>query len=243
MDTYLHPLCSRDFFYTHKDGTITEYHSKHYERCMELFNVDAPIVDETFILVSKGMGIDFVTDDRIEYMSAGLCKRCTTEYDVTLPAVDMLVQAKLIDSDFNATIEELQAYREKLERRVAPRRKLTYIMNKEVKDYEEAFKTAYERFKYHRFNPVTHENNAYSMPRYYTAKMLTDAVRTSLTAYVQALNVEVYREQLAALRAQDPTREDAEIVSLLEAETQKERQYRTDLVRKQFKKQITKSKL
>lgn len=61
---YEHPFCSKDFFYTHSDGSLTEYHSKNYERCMEVFGINEPIVDPTFHLVSKGLGIRFVEQNK-----------------------------------------------------------------------------------------------------------------------------------------------------------------------------------
>lgn len=75
-----HPLCARDFFYFKgrvsdvkladwikeadrnlwKNPYFSEYHSKHYERCIEIFGVDKPIVDPVFHLVSKGLGASYV---------------------------------------------------------------------------------------------------------------------------------------------------------------------------------------
>lgn len=62
-----HPLCKKDFFYPKDDGTFTEYHSKRYEKCLEKYGIDAPIVDRTFHCISKGFGIGYLTPERMEY--------------------------------------------------------------------------------------------------------------------------------------------------------------------------------
>ena len=67
-----HPLCSKDFFYSRAlktaDGVevlpFTEYHSKHYERCIEIFGIDEPIVDPTFKLISKGLGSGWIDKNK-----------------------------------------------------------------------------------------------------------------------------------------------------------------------------------
>lgn len=81
---YEHPLCSRDFFYMKKGKAavmtgdealdqlmgkleFTEYHSKHYERCMEFFGIDAPIVQPSFKLVSKGLGLGYVSRMKVYF--------------------------------------------------------------------------------------------------------------------------------------------------------------------------------
>lgn len=63
--TFEHPFCSKDFFYWYssKDSgkkVCSEYHSKHYERCIEYFDVDEPIVDRCERLISTNIGIGFI---------------------------------------------------------------------------------------------------------------------------------------------------------------------------------------
>lgn len=63
-----HPFCSKDFFYAYKERgemIFSEYHSKHYERCIEYFNLDEPIVDPADKLISLGMGKSFLSNDRL----------------------------------------------------------------------------------------------------------------------------------------------------------------------------------
>ena len=62
-----HPLCKKDFFYPKQDGTFTEYHSKRYEKCIEKYGIDAPIVDKTFHAISKKFGVGYLTPERLEY--------------------------------------------------------------------------------------------------------------------------------------------------------------------------------
>lgn len=60
-------FCSKDFFYPQGDGTYKEYHSKNYEMSLKYFGVDIAIVQPTFHLVSKGLGIGYLTESKIEY--------------------------------------------------------------------------------------------------------------------------------------------------------------------------------
>ena len=62
-----HPLCKKDFFYPKEDGTFTEYHSKRYEKCIEKYGIDAPIVDKTFHAISKRFGAGYLTPEKLEY--------------------------------------------------------------------------------------------------------------------------------------------------------------------------------
>lgn len=110
---YEHPLCSRDFFYTKsyvQTGSetldelmnrleFTEYHSKHYERCMEFFGIDKPIVTPTFRLVSKGLGVDYVARTK-DYF----------RLDEAEENISLLKHSNDYDEHFNRTMEELKRY-------------------------------------------------------------------------------------------------------------------------------------
>lgn len=71
-----HPFCSKDFFYAYKERgemIFSEYHSKHYERCIEYFGIDEPIVDRAEKLISLGMGKSFLNNDRLmRYYDVGI---------------------------------------------------------------------------------------------------------------------------------------------------------------------------
>lgn len=113
---YEHPLCSRDFFYTKSKPVetgcysldqlmntleFTEYHSKHYERCMEFFRIDKPIVTPTFRLVSKGLGIDYTTRMQ-DYFRLGELENETK--------ISILKNSSDYDARFNSTMEEIKRY-------------------------------------------------------------------------------------------------------------------------------------
>lgn len=110
---YEHPLCSRDFFYTKKyvqTGSrsldelmnrleFSEYHSKHYERCMEYFGIDKPIVTPTFRLVSKGLGIGYIERTK-DYF----------RLDEAEEQISLLKHSNDYDEIFTQTMEEIQRY-------------------------------------------------------------------------------------------------------------------------------------
>lgn len=64
-----HPLCSKDFYYP---SSGKEFHSKHYERCIQRYGIDEPVVDKTFHLVSKGIGDGYLTDEKVAYHNKGI---------------------------------------------------------------------------------------------------------------------------------------------------------------------------
>lgn len=65
---YEHPYCARDFFY----GT-SEYHSKDYESSMRDFRVNRALVEPTFHLISKGLGLSYCFNaELIHYFSVRL---------------------------------------------------------------------------------------------------------------------------------------------------------------------------
>lgn len=71
-----HPFCSKNFFYSYKEAgqkKFSEFHSKHYERCIEYFGVDEPLVDPADRLISIHIGADFLKDDRLmRYYEVGI---------------------------------------------------------------------------------------------------------------------------------------------------------------------------
>lgn len=73
-----HPFCSKNFFYTYKakgEMVFSEYHSKHFERCIEYFDIDEAIVDPAEKLISLHLGENFLKDDRLmRYYNVGVDK-------------------------------------------------------------------------------------------------------------------------------------------------------------------------
>lgn len=63
-------LCSKDFFYSHSDGTYKEYHSSNYEYCMRFFDINEPLVDKPKKLIPKSLGSGYLTPEKINYHMA-----------------------------------------------------------------------------------------------------------------------------------------------------------------------------
>lgn len=232
---YEHPLCSRDFFYMHKDGKFTEYHSKHYERCLEIFGIDEPIVDKTFHLVSKGLGLSYV-DNVKDYMLQDFTdinfapEDATPTINITRDTLDNFIEYLEID-----TVEKKQKYIETY--KIRRKNKDTY-----EKQFRDAMDTFVQRFRYNKVTPKG-EVLSYAMPQYYRAKILSDGLRCALAAYVREVNDNVYREKLEAVQSNHPTWEDNQVVFLLEAESQAELDERKRKARRNFEKQLNKSKI
>lgn len=236
---YEHPLCSKDFFY-HKATTVddttlrpfTEYHSKHYERCMEIFGIDAPIVDPTFHLVSKGLGVDWVEDhqdlvqdfqgDVTEFFSGDT----TVTYQETYAPWDDRFKTLDVPVD-EAGFKTITITKE--------------ITHENSKDYEQCIERLFNRFKYNR----TYKDQVipYGVPKYYRTKIFSDGLRSAFANYVQQVNVELYQGKFDALRAQDPSREDTEIVLMLERQDQEEKLNRMRQCKKKLDKLYNKSKI
>lgn len=258
---YEHPLCSKDFFYykpTKVDDVelrpFTEYHSKHYERCMEIFGIDAPIVDPTFHLVSKGLGVQWVTDhsylvedfNDIDFKDTDVAPTIKVAYtpDVPLPWEDAYEPyiEKYGKEHYDKQMELLYDLSilkdvEKEDEHIIHRK------NKEVKtkDYEECIERLFNQFKYNR--TYKGEVVPYGVPKYYRTKIFSDGLRASFTNYVQQVNAELYQEKFDALRANFPDWQDAEIVLMLEREDQKERFDRMRRCKQKLDKIYNKSKI
>lgn len=259
---YEHPLCSKDFFYPKaikKDDVdirpFTEYHSKHYERCIELFGMDEPIVDPTFHLVSKGLGVDWV--DSHSYLVDDF-------KDIDFKDVEVSPTIKVVRDSFRYEPEpdqpDLSDYVETSDLTLFSSPSLTYDLSitsqvseeefealkpkvKEIKskDYEECISRLFERFKYHR--SFKGQDIAYGVPKYYRTKILSDGLRAAFANYVQQVNVELYQEKLEALRADNPSWEDTEIISYLEEQEIRDKYDRMRRVRERVTKQYDKSKI
>lgn len=259
---YEHPLCSKDFFYPKaikKDDVdirpFTEYHSKHYERCIELFGMDEPIVDPTFHLVSKGLGVDWVENNT--YLVADF-------KDVDFKDTEVSPTIKVVRDSFRYESEpeqpDVSDYVETSDLTLFPSPSLTYDLSitsqvseeefealkpkiKEIKskDYEECISRLFERFKYHR--SFKGQDIAYGVPKYYRTKILSDGLRSAFANYVQQVNVELYQEKLEALRTDYPSWEDTEIVSYLEKQEIRDKYDRMRRVRERVSKQYDKSRI
>lgn len=241
---YEHPLCSRDFFYMHGDGHLTEYHSKHYERCLEIFGVDFPIVDKTFHLVSKGLGLDYV-DKMKDYFLNGF-----TDVNFACEGTPTVVVCKDNADNFTDYINMYDLDPEGYPRLNLEKKRQyieTYrIRRKDNECYERKFSDVMDEFvKKFRYTKVTNDGKtiSYAMPQYYRAKILSDGLRASLAAYLREVNDNLYRQKFEELRARYPLGQDADICSVLAKEAKEDLEYRMKRARKSFEKQMNKSVL
>lgn len=88
---YEHPYCSKDFFYP----SGLEYHSTSFEMCLKDFNIDKPIVNPTFHLVSNGIGVSYAFRNEVlnyfgvnlrEYLTESGRRRYVAYDSVALPS-------------------------------------------------------------------------------------------------------------------------------------------------------------
>lgn len=260
-----HPLCARDFFYSRKPletdceslnelsnlKEFSEYHSKHYERCIEIFGMDEPIVDPTFHLISKGMGSTYLTPERINYFVGDLKVDTPTDVHNVDYQWRNYEDADLI---FDGEPDEVNYHNEKVmealdKRRDRIREIREYFRNyKKPKDYnyedeEEKFRELFNKLHYYRLNYKKGEFQSYAMPKYYRTQILNDSVRTALASFVQSENVRIYKEKFEQIRTLNPHREDAEILLAMEDEERREKVSRIREMHDRFVKRYNKSKL
>ena len=242
---YEHPLCSKNFFYPKplKVGDeevrpFSEYHSKHYERCIELFGIDAPIVDPTFHLVSKGMGVHWCEEHKA--LMDDLQDFTELKYDSLDSSIGPSIQVIYTPGDPH--IDEFIYDIDFTDSDVArPINTLDIIQNENYKDYGESISRLFDKFKYSRV--FKGQTVTYGVPKYYREKMFSDALRYAFTNYVQSRNVEIYQQKLEELRKSNPTWKDSEIISAMEAQDRSERVQRMRRVRERLEKQYNKSKI
>lgn len=231
---YEHPLCARDFFYMHKDGKFTEFHSKHYDRCVELFNIDEPIVDPTFHLISQGMGLSYVEKNKERFLAD------FNDINFTRTEVTPTIQVNHIYAPWDEGFADSTA---PLDKAGFKEEKITY---KDIKNYDKNIQDKMEElvrdFKYSRPNGKG-ETLTYAMPKYYRAKILSDGLRCSLATYVQQVNDDLFREKLRQVEAQFPERTPAEIVHYMEEQDIQDQEDRKQRAKQSFTKQFNKSKL
>lgn len=254
---YEHPFCAKDFFYRQpiKAGEKTlrpfkEYHSKHYERSIEVFGIDAAIVDPTFHLMSKGLGIKWVNDNKERFVSEfediesfeRVDTRPTVRFAYT-PAID--TEESMV-VEFNADTPEKEILYDlritsNLVGDVNRILKRKEFRTDNLKSYEECIEKLFRDFKYLRvFKDKTF---SYGVPKYYRTKIFNDGLRAAFAAYVQQTNVEIYQAKLRAMTASHPDWEDAKVVSALAEQERSETYERMRTVKRRLDKMYNKSKI
>lgn len=225
-----HPLCARNFFYFKgrrmDDGAsgvkeidrklygnkwFTEYHSKHYERCMEIFGVDKPIVDPVFHLVSQGLGIDYVERNK-ERFTARAAALDALDYDSG--DVEPVIEVRRLKA---VAYYEDRGY---VDCYIPMKGRENYGERTNVSELQECLEELARNFKYTR---VTRKDGvektfSYAMPKYYRKKILGDGLRAALATYVQSEFVRVYQEKYNQVRTDHPAWSDYEISDYLDTE-------------------------
>ena len=187
---YEHPLCSKDFFYMKRnvktgDASLdtllnklefTEYHSKHYERCVTYFGIDKPVVTPSFKLVSKGLGVAYVEKNKSYFLQG--------YEDIKLE--------KLNDEEYE---RRLQDFHEGLQRK---------------------------------FHYTNEKGFTFSMPIYYSKKILADTLQHSYSRFLRSQYDKVYYEKFRQLAAEFSPREVTEALLHLEEEERREKVHKLD---------------
>lgn len=258
-----HPLCARDFFYSRKPldtesqslnefsklREFSEYHSKHYERCIEIFGMDEPIVDPTFHLISKGMGSSYLTPEKIEYFVGDLRVEEPNDYPNGNREVYSYIDEDII---FEGDPDEVNAHNEKVMKQLEYRKARLNKIKERIKNrkqesnYEEEterFRELFNKLHYYRKNYKTGKFDAYAMPKYYRSQILNDSVRCALANFVQSENVRVYTDKFEQIRTDHPFREDIEILLDMEEQERAEKVSRIRDIHDRITKRYNKSKL
>ena len=286
---YEHPFCSKDFFYwKHNQSSIvedvldydgnvrfqiTEYHSKHYERCMQYFGVDEPLVDPSFTLMSKGVGSGFLDDrEQQEYRKFG-------EYELQYEQRPVVIKDnELLDDTYINTIDkswkdvgtpgtyELDPFTYGDWRKlyegdnhykimfckpgedIDEWNKLgdTYISISLREEIEDMINKNKYRFKNYGCTGKTQERKqdfGFTMPRYYYQKMFGETLRAEMSEIVLDVNDRLYQEKFEQLQSTDPTREASKILLDMVREEETEKRYRIQRAFECAQKQYGKSKI
>lgn len=263
-----HPLCARNFFYTHgrpvsgdsvdeqlmRERFFTEYHSKHYERCIEIFGIDAPIVDPTFHLVSQGLGVSFVERNG-ERLRDSFVESLDYKRDVVNPTLDVY-RKKYASIDF-ACGEGPESFSTELFPeghtphtvpclgRIKLERKEDVQLNPDRPDFLGAYEAFSKAFRYYRVQRKDGVEKvfSYSMPLYYRKKILGDNLLAAYSAFVRAGIDAVYQEKLRQFRANNPSVSLSQACDALDAEEKQERLIHLRKMVKDTSKFYNKSKL
>lgn len=106
-----HPFCAKNFFYYYKragEDIFSEYHSKHYERCIEYFNIDEPLVDPCEKLISLNIGVGFL--DRVKDLNYDIDIEDMIGYDLTELTKDAVEDLNLygLESDADGNLYKVK---------------------------------------------------------------------------------------------------------------------------------------
>lgn len=201
-----HPLCSRDFYYGKSSEGFKEYHSKHYEKSLELFGLDCAFVDPTFHLFSKGLGVDWINHNNLrceefeDIARNEFYNRCDSEVFVHNSDSSSLVSFRDISVDallngdfsFDNLIYKAKKY-EYQESSSAWLKRFSLRFS-----YSRTF-----RFKNKQTGEVSEKTFAFQVPRYYREKMFGTALRIAYPSFIRDENDRIFNEKLRELGADE----------------------------------------
>ena len=239
-----HPLCAKNFFYPNvkrdNEGNVvrpfTEYHSKHYERCIELFGIDEPIVDATFHLVSKGFGAGWIESNENRLLEDFKDIDFINTEGSDVPTLVVVRNDKKVKPLSEMTIEEL--FDAPVE---FPFQEKIYTKKSGSKDYEECIDRLFRNFKYKRV--YKGQVCEYGVPRYYREKIFNPGLKVAFANYLLQVNVELYQQKLAELQSDNPSWTDAQIVSEIQAQERRDIVERMSNMKRRMEKQYNKSEM
>lgn len=198
-----HPLCSRDFYYGASEEGIKEYHSKRYERCIDLFGIDTAFVDPTFHLFSKGLGVDWINHNNLRCeefeditrkdLDSSSCNVFIHNFDSSVPFVFRLSADALLSGDFSS-ISDLIYQAKKYEYQESPYAWLRRFYLRF--NYTRVF-----RVKNKQTGEISERSFAFQVPRYYREKMFGPNLRSSYANFVRAESDRLFVEKLRNVAA------------------------------------------
>lgn len=210
-----HPLCSRDFYYGVCEEGVKEYHSIHYERCLELFGIDTAFVDPTFHLFSKGLGVDWINHNNL---------RCEEFEDIAREDFDLSVDSSVCVSLNSCKLFSTLSADAPLDGDCSLKDIIQNAQDYEFKKSPNAWlRRFYLRFSYTRVFRVKNKQTgeisecafAFQVPRYYREKMFGSHLRVAYPYFVRDEYDRLFKEKLQQMGAGVDFREDAQKISLL----------------------------
>lgn len=251
-----HPLCAKDFFYFFKDSagkqTHSEYHSKHYERCIEYFGCDFPLVDKPSKFISQGLGSAFLTPEIKNYYAAG--EDINISRDITYSLTELNANAAaFLGLDHYDCDDAGNLYHKDEKHTPLP----YYVKRKDGKYYSKCYRLGNEpvfhdvicwegtmfstklydklkdiskKLKYNKNGKDKRTGQekifSYALPQYYRQKMFSAEIQHLLTCSVLQEHVDLYQEEFREVQANHPSWSYFEVASFIDSQEQEDRDRR-----------------
>lgn len=254
-----HPFCSRDFYYFHNNNDCKEFHSKHYERCLQYFGMDEPLVDSTFHLVSKNLGIGFIKDIEnqryrqfgefeLQYCYEGFC----LAEDGSIIEDELLLSERKLFRDYCNEKSRFGRFEYVMAVGKEYYKKGVYFLPSEGKDIiinkvgdiylsDGMLRTCRRIMKKNRYRFVNYGNKeqkqdfTFSLPKYYSQKMFGDTLQNIFKNIVLQEHDDLFREQLGVLASGFDGGENAAALYIVQQEQEAKKRRKNDSFRSQIK--------